>query len=211
MARQGLFITFEGGEGAGKSTQIRSLEQHLVKLGRQVVMTREPGGTPGAEDIRELLVTGDTHRWSVEAETLLNFAARDDHLQKVIRPALAAGKTVLCDRFIDSTRAYQGHAGGCSLELIDALEAAIVGETRPDVTFILDLEPALGLARAKQRATGEEDRFERKGMAFHKSLRAAFRSIAEQEPERCILVDASQPIDKTAETIQQAVAERLTD
>ncbi len=209
MAHRGLFITFEGGEGVGKSTQIRLLDQHLSELGHHVITTREPGGTPGAEDVRNLLVTGDTHRWSAEAEALLNYAARDDHLRKVIRPALEAGQVVLCDRFMDSTRAYQGYAGGCTLSLIDALEAAIVGQTRPDLSFFLDLDPVAGLERAGARETGEEDRYERKGIAFHSKLRDAFRSIAEQAPQRCVLIDAALSVDQVAKTIRQAVAGRL--
>ncbi len=209
MAGKGVFITFEGGEGTGKSTQILVLHDRLTRHGHEVIVTREPGGTPGAEQIRNLLVSGDTHRWSPVAEALLNYAARDDHLRQVIQPALAAGKIVLCDRYIDSTRAYQGVAGGTSLALIDALEASVVGNTRPDLTFIMDLDPATGLKRAGERATAGEDRYERKGVAFHNKLRQAFRTIAEQDPQRCQLVDASLPRNEVAETIWQAVAAKL--
>ncbi len=208
MADGSLFITFEGGEGAGKSTQAGLLEARLEEAGCGVVRTREPGGSPGAEQLRELLVTGDTDRWSAEAETLLNYAARDDHLRLVIRPALAAGKTVLCDRFMDSTRAYQGYAGGCPMQLIDTLEAAIVGTTRPDLTFVFDLDPQVGLARTTTRDDGSDHRYERKGEAFHAILRRAFAEIAAADPDRCVVVDAGLPPDEVAEIIWQAVAAR---
>ena len=192
----GLFITFEGGEGAGKSTQIKRLAEHLKTQGHDVVLTREPGGTASAEQVRALLVNGEPGKWSSTAEALLNYAARDSHLRGVIRPALTAGKTVLCDRFMDSTRAYQGVAGECPMELIEALEKQVVGKTRPDVTFIFDLDPVLGLERAKQRGAGVEDRYERKGLAFHKALRQGFIDIARQEPARCVILDASLAPDK---------------
>jgi dTMP kinase len=190
----GLFITFEGGEGAGKSTQVRKLAAHLSSLGRDVVVTREPGGTPEAEAIRAILVNGDTGKLSSKAEALLNCAARDSHLNTLIRPALLRGAVVICDRFMDSTRAYQGLAGDCPLALIDALEFEVVGNTRPDVTLIFDLSPAVGLARAKQRCGGE-DRFERKGAVFHDALRAGFLKIAEDDPNRCAVIDASERED----------------
>ena len=150
MAR-GLFITFEGGEGAGKSTQVGLLAMRLAAQGRDVVRTREPGGSPGGEAIRALLVTGGADRWSATTETLLMNAARCDHIERVIAPALQRGAVVICDRFADSTRAYQGAAGGAAPELIAALEAAVVGDTRPDLTFILDLPVEIGLARAAGR------------------------------------------------------------
>lgn len=192
------FITFEGGEGTGKSTQINLLGERLKKLGRTVVITREPGGSPQAEDLRTLLVSGDTDRWSAESEALLNYAARDSHLNQLIRPALAAGSIVLCDRFMDSTRAYQGYAGACTFHLLDELELAIVGTTRPTLTLIFDLEPVVGLARANARGGGAEDRFERKGLAFHQRLRDGFLDIAKQEPGRCRVVDASKDIETVA-------------
>jgi dTMP kinase len=193
-----MFITFEGGEGTGKSTQIRLLAAKL----KDVLVTREPGGTPQAETLRGLLVSGDVASWSAEAEALLNYAARDSHLNEVIRPALAHGTIVLCDRFMDSTRAYQAYAGGCSIELIDQLEASIIGQTRPDLTFIFDLEPEIGLARAKAR--GGEDRFERKGMAFHQKLHAGFLAIAAAEPNRCIVINANQSVEKVSADIWAA-------
>ena len=147
-----------------------------------------------AEQVRGILVSGDTARWSATAEALLNYAARDSHLQQVVRPALARGAIVLCDRFMDSTRAYQGYAGDCDMGLIDALEASVVGETRPDLTLVFDLDPAAGLARARSRAD-MEDRYERKGLAFHQRLRDGFLDIARKDPGRCRLVDAAQPVD----------------
>jgi dTMP kinase len=189
MAR-GFFITFEGGEGGGKSTQIRCLADRLAATGREVVATREPGGSPGAEAIRGLLVTGDPERWSPITETLLVYAARRDHIERVIAPALARGAVVLCDRFADSTRAYQGAGGGAPQGFIAVLEAQVLGPLRPDLTLILDLPVEMGLARAAGRG-GAEGRFEAKGPAFHARLRAAFLAIAQAEPDRCTVIDAS--------------------
>jgi dTMP kinase len=190
-----MFITFEGGEGTGKSTQVKLLAERLRAEGKDIITTREPGGTPEAEALRALLVSGDPSSWSAEAEALLNYAARDSHLAKVIRPAMAAGKTVICDRFMDSTRAYQGYAGGCSMALIDELQRSIVGNTTPNLTLVFDLDPKLGLARAKLRADADEDRYERKGLAFHQRLRDGFLAIAKSEPVRCKLIDASLDIE----------------
>ena len=201
----GLFVTFEGGEGSGKSTHIKLLATALQAKGHHVVQTREPGGTAEAEALRTLLVNGDTGRWTAEAEALLNYAARDSHLQKIIRPALALGHTVLCDRFMDSTRAYQGYAGGCDMHLLDALETSIVGDTRPNLTIIFDLDPVAGLARAKARGEGSEDRYERKGLAFHQALRHGFLKIAEGDPTRCRVIDAAGPVDVVAALVQEAV------
>lgn len=200
----GVFLTFEGGEGAGKSTQIARLSERLKAEGRPVAVTREPGGTPQAEAIRPLLVSGRTDSWSAEAEALLNYAARDSHLRAVIRPALAAGTNVICDRFMDSTRAYQGYAAGCNLALINQLEQHIVGETRPDLTFIFDLDPVAGLARAKGRGGAGEDRYERKGLKFHQLIRDAFLSIAKAEPRRCRIIDASQSVEAVAADVLTA-------
>ena len=196
-----MFITFEGGEGSGKSTQIKLLAEQFEFLGKSVVSTREPGGTPDGEAVRALLVTGEAGRWSAEAETLLNYAARDNHLNKIIRPALINGQTVLCDRFMDSTRAYQGYAGACTFHLIDELERSIVGATRPDITFIFDLDPVVGLERAKAQGKGKEDRFERMGLAFHQRLREGFIEIAAHNLERCRVINAADPIDNVARTI----------
>jgi dTMP kinase len=191
----GLFITFEGGEGSGKSTQLKRLAARLAAEGRDVLTTREPGGTPEAEAIRVLLVSGDVARWTPASEALLNYAAREQHLTQVIRPALAAGRIVLCDRFMDSTRAYQGYAGGLDPAFIDALERAVVGDTRPALTLIFDLDPAAGLARAGARGDAvAEDRYERKGLAFHRKLREGFLDILRRNPKRCRLVDAAQDV-----------------
>jgi len=204
------FITFEGGEGTGKSTHSRKLAERLRGSGRAVTLTREPGGSPGGELIRTLLVSGETDRWSPEAETLLNYAARDSHLRNTIRPALAAGEIVLCDRFIDSTRAYQGYAGGCDLGLIDALERQIVGTDRPQLTLIFDLDAEQGLERAGRRKDSSENRFERKGLAFHQRLREGFHRIAAADPDRCRIIDASGSIDETADAVWREVAPFLT-
>lgn len=201
----GRFITFEGGEGTGKSSHARDLAEALRQKGKSVVLTREPGGSPGAEDIRALLVTGAVGRWSATAETLLNYAARESHLRETIRPALARGDLVLCDRFMDSTRVYQGLAGGADMDLIEALERRIVGDTRPALTLILDVDPELGLARAKKRADGE-DRFEKKGLSFHSKLRQGFLSIAELDPERCRVIDSSRSYEAVSQDIWRFVA-----
>jgi dTMP kinase len=168
------------------------LTAHLRKAGHEVVQTREPGGTPEAESLRDLLVRGEPGRWSAEAEALLNYAARDHHLNNVIRPALLRGSWVVCDRFMDSTRVYQCYAGGCPEALVDALEMAIVRKTHPNLTLIFDLEPSAGLARAKARLMEGGDRFERKGLSFHERIRQGFSAIAQREPSRCKIIDASQ-------------------
>lgn len=206
MAR-GRFITFEGGEGTGKSTQLRLLAARLKRAGRTVVSTREPGGSPGGEDIRGLLVTGAADRWSPVTETLLMYAARRDHIERVIEPALERGDWVVCDRFADSTRAYQGAAGGTAPALIAALEQHVLGRTRPDLTLILDLPVEAGLARAASRA-GAETRFESKGLAFHTRLRAAFLAIAEAEPGRCAVIDARGDIEAVEAAVWAAVEAR---
>lgn len=200
-----LFITFEGGEGSGKSTQVKRLGDILKLQGLEVVLTREPGGTVQGEALRELLVTGEPNRWTAEAEAMLNAAARSAHVRDVIAPALAAGKIVMSDRFMDSTRAYQGYAGGCDFKLIDALEVAAVGATFPDITLIFDLDPQIGLARAKARGTASEDRFERKGLAFHQKLRQGFLEIAKSQPNRCVLIDACADIDHITQQIAKII------
>lgn len=205
---RGIFITFEGGEGAGKSTQIRRLAERLRAGARDVVLTREPGGSPGAESIRELLLNGETDRWSPLTEALLMNAARRDHIERVIAPALARGAVVLCDRFADSTRAYQGAGGAVDPAVIAQLEAAVVGDIRPDLTLIFDLPVEEGLRRALSRNGGEE-RFEAKGSAFHERLRAAYLNIAEAEPERCVLIDATATLDAVEAAILAAVQPRL--
>jgi len=204
---QGRFITFEGGEGAGKSTQLRRLAARLAP-GREVVATREPGGSPGAESIRDLLVNGAADRWSPVTETLLMYAARRDHVERVITPALARGAWVVCDRFADSTRAYQGAAGGTDPLLISSLETYVLAGVRPDLTLILDLPTEAGLARAGGRGDAES-RFESKGLAFHERLRAAFLDIARAEPDRCAVIEAAQDEDTVAAAVWEAVGARL--
>jgi dTMP kinase len=205
---RGRFITFEGGEGAGKSTQIARLKLHLEAAGRAVLATREPGGTPGAEQIRRLLVTGDPGRWDAWTEALLIAAARRDHVERVIRPALAAGTWVLCDRFLDSTLAYQGIVAGIGADAVEALHGLVFGRLRPDLTLVLDLDPAVGLERAGRRADGE-GRFEARGLAFHQKLREAFLAIARAEPERCRVIDAARDVSSVENDILRSVAETL--
>ena len=207
MAR-GYFISLEGGEGAGKSTQAVLLTEKIKARGLEVVRTREPGGSPGAEAIRSLLVNGAPDRWSPISETLLMYAARRDHIERVIAPALARGAVVVCDRYADSTRAYQGAGGGAPGPLIGALEQAVLGEARPDLTLVFDLPPAVGLARATARARGE-GRFEAKDLAFHERLRAAFLKIARDEPARCVVIDAEADAQSVAEAVWRAAAPRL--
>jgi dTMP kinase len=204
---RGRFITFEGGEGAGKSTQLRRLAERLRGRGLEVVATREPGGSPGAEAIRELVLNGAADRWSPVTETLLMYAARRDHIERVIAPALARGAWVVCDRFADSTRAYQGAAGGTDPALIAALEAQVLDGARPDLTLIFDLPPEAGLARAHAR--GGELRFESKGLAFHERLREGFLAIARAEPERCALIDAAAAMDAVEAAVWTTVQARF--
>jgi dTMP kinase len=206
--KRGRFITFEGGEGVGKSTQIRRLAETLRGRGIDVVTTREPGGSPGAEVLREVVLSGAARSYGPFAEALLFAAARDDHLDVTIRPALAAGKWVLSDLFADSTRAYQGIAGKVEPDLLRTLERLIVGDTRPDLTLILDLPVAEGLKRVRARG-GEPDRFESEGLVFHERLRRAFLGIALAEPQRCVVVDANRPEDDVAADVLHAVQERL--
>jgi dTMP kinase len=205
---RGRFITFEGGEGAGKSTQVQRLAARLKGGGHEVVTTREPGGSPGAESIRDLVLRGDADRWSPVTETLLMYASRRDHIERVIRPALARGAWVICDRFADSTRAYQGAAGGVDPGFITALETYILETTRPDLTLVFDLPAETGLERAHARA-GAEMRFESKGMAFHERLRAGFQAIAAAEPDRCAVIDATATMDGVEAAVWATVEARL--
>jgi dTMP kinase len=210
----GRFITFEGGEGAGKSTQIRRLATRLRQAGHPVVITREPGGTPLAEGIRKVLLGGFAKPLGGEAEALLFAAARADHVDRLIRPALASGDWVLCDRFADSTHAYQGATGGVDEELLVALDRLTIGRTRPNLTFILDLPPAVGLDRLAGRlaGTGEKpDRFEGDDISLHERRRAAYLAIAGREPERCVVIDAERSEDAVAEDVWRAVATRFLD
>lgn len=211
MAR-GRFITFEGGEGAGKSTQVKRLVERLRAAGREVVATREPGGSTGAEAIRELVLKGSADRWSPATETLLMYAARRDHIERAIAPALDRGAWVVCDRFADSTRAYQGGAGGVDPHLIAALETHVLANVRPDLTLVFDLPVEVGLARAEIHAAAAghaETRFESMGAAFHERLRAAFQAIAEAEPARCVLIDAAETIEGVEAQVWDVVSRRL--
>lgn len=208
MGPRGKFISLEGGEGAGKSTQAKLLQAKLERRGRAVVLTREPGGSPGAEDIRRILVEGEPERWTPLAETLLFLAARADHVARLIEPELAGGAWVISDRFADSTFVYQGIARGLGLERVRRLQQASLGDFAPDLTIVLDLDPREGLARAAKRHPGE-NRFERFDAAFHARLREGFRAIAAAEPERCALLDASRDEGAVAAGIWRIVMERL--
>ncbi len=205
---RGRFITLEGGEGAGKSTQASRLAGVLRASGAEVVLTREPGGSPGAEEIRALLVDGDVARWDAITETLLHFAARRDHLLNTIAPALDRGAWVISDRFVDSTVAYQGYGHGVPLKLIDELARICIADRRPDLTLILDLPVAVGLARANRRGTAE-DRYERMNDEFHARVRDGFREIARREPSRCVVVDASGDVEAVHRAVVEAVTRRL--
>ncbi len=202
------FITLEGGEGAGKSTQTRLLAAWLTGRGIDVLTTREPGGTPSAEDIRGLLVSGVTGRWDPITETLLHYAARREHVVRCIAPALAAGKWVICDRFFDSTLAYQGYGQGVALELIDRIRALAIGEFAPDLTLLLDVAPQTRLARTAARPV-VEDRYERMNEDFHLRVRAGFAAIAASEPDRCAVITADGDVDEIARTIQEAIIQKF--
>jgi dTMP kinase len=207
---RGRFITFEGGEGTGKSTHAALLAQRLRQLGIGVVLTREPGGSPGAEIIRHVLLSGVAKPLGEHAEAILFAAARDDHIRNTIEPALARGRWVVCDRFMDSTRVYQGTLGAVDPKLIAGLERITVGELKPDLTFVLDVPAEMGLARAsKRRGEGEADRFEQEGLAFHEKLRDAFRMLALTEPNRCVLIDAGEARQAVADRIWKVVNDRL--
>ncbi|HJT42145.1 MAG TPA: dTMP kinase [Rhizomicrobium sp.] len=208
----GRFITLEGGEGTGKSTQIRRLSAALTEKGISVLTTREPGGSPGAEEIRKLMVEGDPGRWDAITETLLAYAARADHVARTIGPALMSGRWVICDRFNDSTFAYQGVGRGVPRETIRRIDSAVLDDFAPDLTLILDLDVRLGLARAMARPdtkAGAENRFEKFGTDFHEKLRQAFLDIARRDPGRCRVVDAGGTEDEVAGAIFTAVCRRF--
>lgn len=213
---QGIFITFEGGEGSGKTTQINKLAEKLTAQKIRVVTTREPGGTDEAEKIRDLIVQRGGGEWTPLAETLLLCAARAMHVEKVILPFLGEEKIVICDRFTDSTLAYQGYGRGLDKEAILKLQDITIGDLKPDLTFILDIDPKTGLARSGRRMAAEtlqvdqtEDRFENMELEFHERLRAGFLEIAKKEPERCHVIDASKDAEKIAEKIASIVMKRL--
>ena len=212
--KRGVFISFEGGEGAGKSTQIRLLAERLTGLDRAVVVTREPGGSAGAEAVRHVLLSGAAEPFGVGMEVLLFAAARNDHVEEIIKPALAEGRIVLCDRFMDSSRVYQGTAGGLAPDFISTVERVAVDGTIPDLTLIFDLDALEGLQRVKARSpeqalAGTPDRFEKDDIAVHEARRAAFLKIAEAEPERCRVIRAGDPPEAVAEAVWQAVSSLL--
>jgi dTMP kinase len=209
--KPGRFITLEGGEGAGKSTQARKLAEKLEPLGVAVLLTREPGGSPGAEILREVILSGRAAPFGAAGEAILFSAARIDHVDRTIKPALERGAWVICDRFADSTRAYQGAAGHLDPALIASLERVAIGSVRPDLTLILDLAAEKGLARAAARRGDKAgaDRFEREGLAFHQTLRQAFLEIARAEPKRCAVIDADRSPDEVAQAIWACVRGRL--
>ena len=209
--RRAVSSVSKAGRGAGKSTQLRRLADRLRTAGvRDVVLTREPGGSPGAETLRDLLVRGAVDRWSPLSETLILYAAREDHLERTIRPALTRGAWVLCDRFADSTRAYQGVGGGEDTGFIARLESEVIGPTWPELTLILDLPVEVGLARAASRG-GAETRFEAKGGAFHARLRQGFLDIARREPDRCVVLDGAAAIDAVTDAAWSAVRARFSE
>ena len=205
---RGRFISFEGGEGAGKSTQLRLLSEALTRAGIATLATREPGGAPGAEAIRSLLVEGDPQRWDAVSEALLFAAARRSHLVTTVWPALERGQWVISDRFADSTLAYQGAGGGVPRAELEALHRLVAGDFMPDLTLILDLPVEEGLARAAARA-GSETRFERKDRAFHEKLRQGFLDIARREPRRCAVIDGSESVATVHQAVLAIMRERL--
>lgn len=203
----GTFITFEGIDGSGKSTQARLLADHLRNAGRDVVLTREPGGSAGAEEIRSLVLEGDPDRWSAETEILLFTAARRDHLEKTIQPAVDAGQIVICDRFADSTRLYQGITRGDLRGVVDQLHSLMIGR-EPDLTVIIDMDPTTGLSRAKGRE-GTEERFEDFGIELQQRMRAGFLALAQEFPDRCVVIDGDRDIDAVAADVAALVEKRL--
>ena len=204
----GRFVTFEGGEGGGKSTNLRMLATALEAAGEIVIVTREPGGSEGAEQVRRLLVEGATDRWDAVSEALLHYAARRDHVERLISPALDRGDWVVCDRFADSTMAYQGYGHGLGREPIETLHGLAIGGLKPDLTLILDLPVETGLKRAGSRG-GDETRYERMADGFHQRLRDGFLDIAAREPDRCVVIDATQKIDAVQQEVRRAVTDRL--
>jgi dTMP kinase len=207
---RGKFISFEGGEGSGKSTQIKKLADRLATAKLRAIVTREPGGSPGAEIIRHLVLSGMGKLLGPEAETLLFAAARDDHVRTVIQPALSQGIWVLCDRFSDSTRAYQGRLGQVSPAVLNAMQRVTIGDLKPDLTIILDIPVEVGLKRAAaRRGTGAPDRFEAEDVKFHQDLRDAYKQIAAEDPQRCALIDANTDTDTVAARVWKALRDHL--
>jgi dTMP kinase len=207
---RGKFITFEGGEGSGKSTQIKKLAERLAAAKLRAIVTREPGGSPGAEIIRHVVLSGMGKLLGPDAETLLFAAARDDHVHTVIQPALSKGTWVLCDRFADSTRAYQGRLGQVSPAVLSAMQRVTIGDLKPDLTIVLDLPVEIGLQRAAaRRGTGVPDRFEGENLQFHQDLRDAYRQIAAEDPDRCVLIDANADADAVSARVWTALRDHL--
>lgn len=207
---RGLFITFEGGEGAGKSTQIHRLADALRGRGHQVLVSREPGGSPGAEAVRHVLLSGAAEPFGPVMEAILFAAARSDHVEQVIRPAVERGDVVLCDRFLDSSRVYQGVTGNLDPTLMASLEKVAINGMMPDLTLILDLDPEEGLRRASaRRGEGVADRYEKEDLDIHRRRRDAYLAIARAEPERCVVIDASAPEDDVERQIRDTVVERI--
>ncbi|HKU09446.1 MAG TPA: dTMP kinase [Bradyrhizobium sp.] len=207
---RGKFISFEGGEGSGKSTQIKLLADRLAAAKLRAIVTREPGGSPGAEIIRHLVLSGMGKLLGPDAETLLFAAARDDHVHTVIQPALSQGTWVLCDRFSDSTRAYQGRLGNVAPGVLNAMQRVTIGNLKPDLTIILDVPVEIGLKRAAaRRGTGAPDRFESEDIKFHQDLRDAYRQIAAEDPDRCVLIDATPTPDVVAAQVWTALRDHL--
>ena len=209
MATQGLFITFEGGDGCGKTTQIQLLVKRIENIiSAPIIVTREPGGVPAAELIRDLLLNGDAEKWRPVTEALLMSAARHEHVEQIIRPALTQKKLVISDRFFDSTIVYQGIVGSVARNDIDAMNKIACGDMYPDVSIILDIDSKIGLARAKARGTGE-NRFEAKGLAYHERVRTGFLDLAAHNPSRCVVIDANRTPDEIAEDIWQLARPHL--
>jgi dTMP kinase len=207
---RGKFITFEGGEGSGKSTQIRLLFEVIKKVGQAVLITREPGGSPSAEQIREILVSGSIDRWQPMTEALLNYAARAEHLAHTVEPSLKAGTWVLSDRFADSTIAYQGYGHRLDLKKLTDLQKIVLGDFKPDLTIILDLPVKDGLRRATSRG-GNEDRYEKMDQSFHHRLRGGFLEIANTETDRCVVIDATRSIDAVRQSVLSALYSKFPD
>ncbi len=207
-----MFISFEGGEGSGKTTQIAKLQEMLVACGHDVVTTREPGGVPEAENIRKLLVQRDGGAWNAMSEVLLIFAARVMHVENLIKPALCEGKIIICDRFSDSTIAYQGYGRGVEITKIKEIEKLSIGDFKPDITFILDIDPRAGLLRSNARLSDEdstEDRFERMDINFHEKLRKGFLEIASQDKKRCYIINAAQGVEEIFNEVKNITLTKL--
>lgn len=209
MGKRGLFITLEGGEGSGKSTQITRLVETLQSLGYEVVLTREPGGSDAGEAMRALFITHDGAHWPVAAQALLMFSARAHHTETLIKPALEQGKIVISDRYTDSTRVYQGVAGGMPKEQIESIKQVAIGDFEPDLTLLLDIDPQIGLARGRGRGNDTDTTFETKTIAFHELLRQGYLDIANAERQRCVVINAANDMDMVTRDIRDALEDRL--